>query len=387
MAGPRAVKTTDATPWIPLLSEYRLTVLRYDNVLQGTLLPHLDAASPEVVEALAGWPAPAYLQSRDGVTHVVLVYPSRPEPQRWPWVHATLFALTLLTTFAAGALMAGVDPFGTRVLSIGDVSIPYPSGVDWRILALGAPFAVPFLGVLLAHEMGHYAAARIHRVRVTLPYFIPFPPYFSIIGTIGAFIRLLGPTVRRATLFDIGSSGPIASFLASLPLLAAGLRLSVPIPGAASVVAPFAIQFAGQTVWLGNGAATHLLATWLAPVPVGDALLLLHPLALVGWLGLFVTTLNLLPLGQLDGGHILYALAPARHAPAARAFVLCLLPLGFLWWGWWAWAVVVLLVNRGRIGHPTVLQEEPEVGRVRRALGWLLIAMFFITFVPVPLHL
>jgi membrane-associated protease RseP (regulator of RpoE activity) len=387
MAGLKAVKPVDPTPWIPLLAEYRLTALAFDNVLQGTLRPHLDAASPEVVEALAAWPAPAYLQAKGEVTSLVLVYPAREEPRRWPWMHAALFAATLLTTFAAGALMAGLDPFDTEVLWLGAMSIPYPSRIDWRILALGAPFAVPFMGVLLAHEMGHYTAARIHRVRVTLPYFIPFPPYFSIIGTIGAFIRLLGPTVRRAVLFDIGSAGPIASFVVSLPLLVIGLGLSEPIPGPTSVTSPFAIRFAGELVWLGNGFATHLLATWLAPVAVGEALLLLHPLALVGWLGLFVTTLNLLPLGQLDGGHILYALAPERHRLAARAFVACLVPLGFVWWGWWAWAVIVLFVNRGRIVHPAVLQQEPSVGRVRRVLGWILIAVFLVTFVPVPLHL
>jgi membrane-associated protease RseP (regulator of RpoE activity) len=387
MVGLKAVKPGDPSPWIPLLSEYRLTALTFDNVLQGTLHPHLDAASPEVAEALAQWPAPAYLQSKDGVTHVVLVYQAREEPRRWPWLHGALFVATLLTTFAAGALMAGFDPFATEVLWIGGVSIPYPSRVDWRILALGAPFAVPFLGVLLAHEMGHYAAARVHRVRATLPYFIPFPPYFSLIGTIGAFIRLLGPTVRRATLFDVGSAGPIASFLVSLPILAVGLRLSEAIPGAATLSAPFVIQFAGQTVWLGNGIVTHLLATWLAPAPIGDALILLHPLALVGWLGLFVTTLNLLPLGQLDGGHIVYALSPGRHALTARLFLLCLIPLGFLWWGWWAWAAVVLFVNRGRVRHPMVLQQEASIGGVRRVLGWLLIVTFFVTFVPIPLHL
>ena len=386
MAGQKAVKPADPTPWIPLLSEYRLTALAFDNVLQGTLRPHLDAASPEVAEALAEWSAPAYLQAKDGVTHVVLVYPTREEPRRWPW-HVVLFALTLLTTFAAGALMAGLDPFGTEVLSIGGVSIPYPSGVSWRTLALGAPFAVPFMGVLLAHEMGHWAAARVHRVRATLPYFIPFPPYFSIIGTVGAFIRLLGPTVRRATLFDVGSAGPLASFVVSLPLLAAGLVMSEPIPGAATIWAPFAIQFAGEVVWLGNGLLAHVLATWLGPAPVGEALVLLHPMALVGWLGLFVTTLNLLPLGQLDGGHILYALAPRRHALAARTFLLCLIPLGLVWWGWWAWAAVVLVVNRGRVGHPTVLQQEPAIGPLRRVLGWALIAVFLLTFVPVPLHL
>jgi membrane-associated protease RseP (regulator of RpoE activity) len=387
MGGQKAVKAADPTLWIPLLAEYRLTTLAFDNVVEGTLHAHLTATSPEVADVLSRWSAPAYLQMKDGSTHVVLVCPAREPPKRWPWMHAALFLATLVTTLAAGALMVGRDPFGTQALRLGELVIPYPSEVTWSVLWLGAPFALPFLGVLLAHEMGHYVAARAHRVRATLPYFVPFPPYFSIIGTVGAFIRLLGPMVRRVTLFDIGAAGPVASFVVSLPLLAVGLALSEVVPGPVSPMTPFAIHFAGQTVWLGNGLLTHVLASLLAPAPVGDALLLLHPLALVGWLGLFVTALNLLPLGQLDGGHVLYALSPRRHGPAARAFVVALVPLGFVWWGWWAWAVVVLLVNRGRIGHPTVLQDEPTIGPLRRALGWALIATFFLTFVPVPIGL
>jgi len=382
-----AVKALDPTVWIPLLAEYRLTSLAEDTLLEGTLRPGLTAASPEVVAALSEWPAPAYLQHENDETEVVLVYASRVSPRGIPWVHVALFVATLLTTLGAGALMAGFDPFGTRVLTLGDVDIPYPSGIDWRELMFGASFAVPFLGVLLAHEMGHYAAARAHRVRASLPYFIPFPPYFSIIGTVGAFIRLKGPTVRRAILFDVGSSGPLASFLVSVPLLALGLTLSRTVPGETSLATPFSIRFAGQTVWLGNGLVTHALATWFGPGQVGETLIRLHPLALVGWLGLFVTALNLLPFGQLDGGHVLYALTPSRHSLAARAFFVCLVPLGWMWWGWWAWGVLVLLVNRGRVDHPRVIQKQAGIGSVRQILGWLLIVIFFLTLVPVPLRI
>jgi len=387
MAGQKAVKPVDPGPWIPLLAEYRLTSLAADTVLEGTLRPALTAASPEVVAVMAEWGAPAYLQYEDGVTQIVLVYEARAVPEALPWVHAALFAATLLTTLGAGALMAGLDPFATRVLRLGDVPIPYPSAIDWTELLLGASFAVPFMGVLLAHEMGHYVAARIHRVRASLPYFIPFPPYFSIIGTLGAFIRLKGPTVRRAILFDVGSAGPFAGFIVSLPLLAIGLGLSTRGPGEASLTTPFAIQFVGQTVWLGNGLAIHVMATLFGPGPVGEYLIMLHPLALVGWLGLFVTALNLLPFGQLDGGHILYALAPERHRTAARAFFLCLIPLGVIWWGWWAWGLLVLVVNRGRVSHPTVIQRRAGIGSLRQCLGWILITIFFLTLVPVPLQL
>jgi Zn-dependent protease len=387
MGGPKAVKPLDPTPWIPLLAEYRLTSLTVDTVLEGTLRPDLNVASPEVVAALAVWPAQAYLQHEGGTTHVVLVYRSRKVADSSLWVHATLFAATLVTTLGAGALMAGLDPFSTRVLQLGDVQVPYPSGLDWSELLFGAQFAFPFMGVLLAHEMGHYVAARVHRVSASLPYFIPFPPYFSIIGTIGAFIRIRGPLVRRAVLFDVGSAGPLASFVVSVPLFAVGLGLSHHVPGDVSLQSPFAIEFVGQTVWLGNGLATQAIAAIFGPGSVGDTLILLHPLALVGWLGLFVTALNLLPLGQLDGGHILYALAPERHSAAARAFLVCLVPLGALWWGWWAWGLLVLLVNRGKVQHPRVLQGQEGLGPLRRTLAWTLIAVFFLTLAPVPVQL
>ncbi|MDX1495028.1 MAG: site-2 protease family protein, partial [Longimicrobiales bacterium] len=132
---------------------------------------------------------------------------------------------------------------------------------------------------------------------------------------------------------------------------------------------------------------TWLLAELFGPGPVGQSLILLHPLALAGWLGLFVTALNLLPLGQLDGGHILYAMGPGIHVRIARLFLLALIPLGFLWWGWWAWAGLVYVIHRGRVGHPRVVQPAPGIGRGRTALGWLLVAIFLLTMVPVPIEL
>lgn len=377
----------DPAVWLPLLETYRLTALPHDTVLEGTLRPELTAASPEVLRALESWPAPVYLQHEDGATHLVLVYQMKEEERRWPWIHLALLAATLLTTLASGALMQGRDPFATRVLEWSGLVLPYPSDIRWGALLAGATFALPFLGVLLAHEMGHYMAAKVHRVRATLPYLIPFPPYFSIIGTVGAFIRLKGPTVRRATLFDVGAAGPLVSFVVSIPLLVAGLALSEPVSGHASQATPFVIEFAGQTVWLGSGIVTHALALVIVPGGLGTSPILLHPLALVGWLGLFVTALNLLPLGQLDGGHVLYAMSPAGSASAARWFLFGLLPLGFVWWGWWAWAALIAILHRGRVSHPPVIQHEPSLGRVRVLLGCLLILIFSLTFVPVPLRL
>lgn len=377
----------DPSPWFALFDEYRLTTLPHDTVLHGVLRKDLGPDHPDVLRAIEEWPAPVHLEHGADGTDVVLVYQLKAAVPDRLIVHASLLLATLVTTLGSGALMRGVDPFATRFLELPGFTLPYPSGLDTARLWIGASFALPFLGVLLTHEMGHFWAARRHKVRASLPYFLPFPPYFSVIGSLGAFIRLRGPTVRRAILFDIGASGPLASFLLSIPLFALGLTWSRVGAVSSDVLTPFAINFAGQTVWLGNGILTHAMASVFAPVSPGAGLLMLHPVALAGWLGLFVTALNLLPLGQLDGGHVLYALFPARHARLARLFLVALVPLGLLWWGWWAWGGLVLLLHRGRVSHPKVVLPEPRLDPGRRLLGWAVIAIFFLTFAPLPLRL
>lgn len=386
MAPDGAVKP-DPGPWLPLLDAYSIQVLPHDTLLRGTLRTDLDPGSTQVRRALESWDAPAYLYHEGDDTEVVLVWPRGSPPARRLWLHGVLFVATLVTTLAAGAMMSGVDPFRTQVLALGSVLVPYPSGLRFAALLTGASFAVPFLGVLLAHEMSHYTAARAHRIRTSLPFFVPFPPYLSIIGTLGAFIRLRSPAVRRAALFDVGAAGPIASFLLSIPVLVVGLSRSVAIPGHGSVSTPFVVQFLGQPVWLGNGLLMGALARLLTPGVARGGPILLDPVAFAGWMGLFVTALNLLPLGQLDGGHILYALLGERQVRTARWFLLALVPLGFLWWGWWVWALLVVALHRGRMGHPALAQAGPDIGSGRTAVGWLMIFVFFITFVPVPLHL
>lgn len=376
----------DPTVWSDVIEDYSVRTTRTGHVIVGRLNPGLSDESPAVLKALASWDGRAYLAEVEGQTELVLVYDTSPIRERY-WLHLLLFLATMITTLGSGALMAGIDPFRTRFIEVGRTAFPYPSGIDFDSLLAGAEFAVPFMLILLVHEMAHFVAAARHGVRASLPYFMPFPPYYSIIGTLGAFIRIRTPSVRRSIIFDIGASGPFASFVASVPIFAWGMHLSRPVPGAATVSAPFLVLFTDQPVWLGNGIGTHLLASLFGPGSVGETAILLHPFALAGWLGLFVTALNLLPLGQLDGGHALYAIAPRHGERLARLFLGVLFVLGFTWKGWWAWAILVLFLHRGRIAHPAVLQPGPDPGSRRRVLGWALLVIFVVTMTPMPIRL
>ncbi len=287
----------------------------------------------------------------------------------------------------AGAFLAGTDPLRTRFAEIAGGLYPVPTRIRFAQLGTGLTFGVTFIGILLAHELGHFLLARRHRVPVSLPYFIPFPPYLSIVGTLGAFIRLRGPIANRSVLFDIGVAGPLVSFALSVPVFMVGLHLSELIAAPQSATYPFRVLFLGEPMWLGGSALLHLANRVVVPGLDAGTAILLHPLAFAGWLGIFVTALNLIPLGQLDGGHVLYALVGPRQRSIGMVFILLLLPLGLVWWGWWLWAGVALAVGRGRVGHPPVQEEEAEPGRGRAILGWVALAIFLLSFPPAPLRL
>ena len=376
---------TDASALLALVGEYRIGVRGGVEIARARLLPGLRGTDPEVRAALAAWGGEAHVHEDEEGTEIVLVRTSVAVRQHW-LLSAICFLLTLLTTLAAGALLQGVDPLRTRFVGGGWLALPTTIEPDalWR----GATFAIPFLAILLSHESGHYLAARRHRIPVSPPLFIPFPPWYSLIGTLGAFIRIRGPTVRRSALLDVGAAGPYASFLLLLPVLVTGLALSDTTAGVANFATPLVIHFAGEPVRIGSGLLLHLLGALFFGGAFGSTPVSLHPLAFAGWLGLFVTALNLMPLGQLDGGHILYSLweQPGQER-AARLLLLALLPMGLLWWGWWVWAVAALLLNRGRVGHPPVLQPRPSLNSGRRLLAQLAILIFLVTLVPVPLAL
>lgn len=306
-------------------------------------------------------------------------------PRRRYWLHGVLLLATVFTTLVVGArLQYNFNASLPAFLPIpGDASLRqvlmwwFP--VRWVLaepsrLLLGVPFAATLMLILLAHEMGHFIYCVRYGVYATLPYFIPAP---TLIGTLGAFIRIRSPIRSREALFDIGIAGPIAGFVVATITLLFSLTLSKPMP---RNVPPSDVIFGYPLVF-------HLLHRLVAafghtgPVQLSLYATYLHPTAIAAWVGMFATALNLLPGGQLDGGHLIYALVPRAHKWVSRLTMVVLLPLGvFMWPGWLVWA---LLLGISGMRHPQV-PVWPGVGNRRWLLGLIALAMLILTFMPAP---
>jgi Zn-dependent protease len=366
----------------PFLLAWRTTPLRDREVVDALVHPAHAAPSAALAAALAAWPGDYYWSDEVGGRWLVLTRRTRVPPERW-WLHVALFALTVVTTTIAGAVLQGRaevdDSWGLlrgRLVFTGDPG---------HSLLSGLAFSIPLMAILLAHELGHYVTARRYLLDVSPPYFLPVPLWPSFIGTMGAFIRLRTLLSDRRQLFDVGVAGPLAGFALALPALLVGLHLSHPLPRDSGM----------SGMLLGVGSGTELLrlgdsfVTLLARGAVhGDiGPVLLHPLAFAGVLGMFVTMINLMPMAQLDGGHILYAALPRWHRRAALAFWIVVVLLGAWWSGWYIWAGLVLAVSRGRLDHPTVLEASRPLPRSRRLLAWAALALFLLTFMPVPFRI
>ena len=286
--------------------------------------------------------------------------------------------VTLFTVTTVGAVFY----LHTSVQLLTDPEAPLLTGRvlravwnDPALLGLGLRLAIPTVLILLSHELGHYVACRFYRYPVTPPYFLPVP--FGL-GTLGAFIRIGAPVRNRRELFDIGAAGPLAGFAALLPFLILGIQASTVVPQPEPLEGIF-----WQRLTPGSSLGLRLV-TWLVhgPVPEGH-LLELHPYALAAWVGLLATALNLLPLGQLDGGHILYSLFGSQRY-LARALWLGLLALGVFWLGWVVWCVVILVLG---LRHPPVAEEVTPLGRTRTGVAVGLLLIFLFSFAPAPLSL
>jgi membrane-associated protease RseP (regulator of RpoE activity) len=283
-----------------------------------------------------------------------------------------LLLLTLLTTTTLGgawSVAAGAD----------DLAWLSPTTVarvwgDPAALLAGFQFSIPLLLILLAHELGHYWTCRFHRIPVSPPYFLPAP---WGLGTFGAFIRIRAPIRTKRELFDVGVSGPIAGFAVLAPFLLIGIARSVPVS--------MMVSESGTTsLVLGMSWAMRLAVAASHPGLAPEMGLDLHPYALAAWVGLLATSLNLLPLGQLDGGHIFYAAAGRWQWKLAPALWIALLAASWLWWVWALWALIVFAMG---MRHPPVRDEGSPLGFPRLALAVVALLLFLLCFMPVPIAL
>jgi membrane-associated protease RseP (regulator of RpoE activity) len=280
-----------------------------------------------------------------------------------------LFLLTLVSTLAVGAQFAsayaaGQSPNFDDFFSTYTALLAHP-----QLLLAGVPFAFTLIGILLAHELGHFFACRYYGISASYPYFIPAP---TLIGTLGAFIRIRSPIYNRRALFDVGLAGPVVGFLFAIPALAIAVMYSKVIP----------LSEARASIVFGQPLALRFLAMILRPgVPPGD--LLLHPIGRAAWVGLFATALNLLPGGQLDGGHILYSVASKYHKKITMAVALLLVPLGYFFWGGWIlWSVILLAIG---FRHPPLLNRWEKIDRARMVWAGVAILIFILCFMPMPI--
>lgn len=248
------------------------------------------------------------------------------------------------------------------------------STVVTTYLAGGFFYGLTLILILGSHEFGHYWASRRNKVKATLPFFIPAPPVLPIIniGTFGAFIRIKEQIPNRKALLEIGAAGPIAGFIVAVPALIIGLFLSHTEEAKG-----------GPGIIMGGSILLHFFSKIILGVsPMAtDINIELHPIAFAGWIGMLVTALNLLPIGQLDGGHVIFSLFPIRHKLLAKTFFVLLFPMGYLWAGWLFWAALIALFG---FKHSPVLDEAVHLERRHKIMGWACIFIFVVTFVPVP---
>ncbi len=365
------------------LRRYRGHLLSQDSI----------QAYDDLTEALKPYHlTPLFRKEKD--LHVILLVPEAPEPKPvQTWINLLLFILTVISVLVSGGL------------SNIQIALPKdPIQVVVLILQNGWPFAVSLLAILGIHEFGHYFAGKAHGVKVTLPFFIPMP--LSQLGTMGAFISMKTAPKNRRALMDIGVAGPLAGFVASLVVLWIGLgqstvsRIPTTIPqgqmlqmeGNSLIYLLFKFLHFGSLLPQPDGlSGTAAWLYWLRyfftgqPSPLGNLDVTISPVAWAGWVGLLITFLNLIPAGQLDGGHIFHLLFGQNSAKKMLPLIIGILMLmGFVWNGWWLWAALVFLFGRS---YAEPMDQITELDGKRKILGIITLIVFILCFTPVPLQL
>jgi membrane-associated protease RseP (regulator of RpoE activity) len=308
----------------------------------------------------------------DGIRVALTLPHSTISASRWA-VHWLLFGLTFLTTTIVGVVLTlGFE--NNRPIDLDQyVSVFAVIGARPVVMLQGLAFSVTLMSILLAHELGHYFACLYYGIDASLPYFLPFP---SPIGTLGAFIRIRSPIYTRRALFDVGIAGPLAGFVMLLPAMAIGLAYSKVIPGIPGIAERGELIFGVPAI--------QRVLEWLMFPGARSADIYLHPVARAAWVGTLATALNLLPIGQLDGGHILYAFTADKHRLLSRIFVVALVPLGYFFHSpsWWVWAALLFFFA---LRHPVICDVAP-LGRNRVLLGMAALFIFLLTFTVVPIR-
>ena len=336
--------------------------------LRGYLQMPSHRAYPQIADRLRPLNYTAYLRrdKEHSLDELLAVPGTLPEVQTSRLlVHALLFGATILTTLYVGAGMSEARP---------------PDELWWPLFHLweGWPFALSLLSILLAHELAHYFTSRRYRVPASLPYFIPLPiPDFlgNVLGTMGAVIVMKGRIGNRRAMLDIGAAGPLTGLIVAIPVLILGLSLShvqpLPVNQAYSMEGNSLLYLLLKYAMFGQ---------WL---PSGGVDVFIHPVAFAGWAGLLVTSLNLIPAGQLDGGHVLYSLLGDRAQRLTWPIILALAILGVIAWpGWFLWAGLVFLFGQR---HPGPLDSITQLDTRRKVVAVLVLVVFLFTFTPIPL--
>jgi membrane-associated protease RseP (regulator of RpoE activity) len=358
---------------------------------RGNIYNYTPETYDQVAEALKPYQVTPLFRIEDSRHSIILIDGViQPKPSN-PWINLGLFILTIFSVLLAGTIYG--------------YSGPLPDNLPEMLITLsknilvGWPFALSMLGILVAHEFGHYLAARHHKTAVTLPYFLPFP--FSAFGTMGAFIQLKQPPKNKNILLDIGVAGPLAGLVIAIPVLIYGLSTSqvhrlpqVLPPGQGFegnsilyLILKYAVHGKLLPQPAGYGGTIPVLY-WIRyfftgmPLPRGGFDVTINQIAWAGWAGLLVTALNLIPAGQLDGGHLLYVLIGRKARKLLPIMIIVIAILGIFWMGWWIWAALLFFL--GRTNAEPLDQIAPLEPR-RKAIAILGLIIFVLVFTPVPL--
>jgi Zn-dependent protease len=286
------------------------------------------------------------------------------------WLNILLFVITVLSTFIFGLSWSAGYKYSDTLLGNTQLAPDPAILMDPEIITLSLVYALVLIGILLGHELGHFLTCRYYNIDATLPYFIPAP---TLIGTLGAFIKIRSPITKKQQLFDIGIAGPLTGFILSIPAIIYGLSFSKVIPSLPRDEAlifgePLLLKIVGSFIFKG--------------IPEGFDVVP-HPVAFAGWVGVLVTSLNLFPVGQLDGGHVIYALLGQKSRKIAPFILGVFVVMGvFFWIGWFVWALLIFFLG---LRHPHIVDEDKTLSPGRRTIGYLMLIIFILSFIPDPI--